>query len=71
MLPVVVQIDFYQADVVYAGTAPTLISGVFQLNVRVPDAVTPGTHVVYLRIGGEGASFPSPDDVSRVTIAVK
>jgi len=70
-LPVAVQIGPYQADVFYAGTAPTLISGVFQLNVRVPDAVAPGSVDVYLSIGGKGTSYPWFDEASLVTIAVK
>jgi uncharacterized protein (TIGR03437 family) len=70
-LPVVVQINQYEADVLYAGTAPTLISGVFQLNVRVPDAVAPGLAFVYLSVGGQGTSYSPVEGMSLVTMAVK
>jgi uncharacterized protein (TIGR03437 family) len=69
MLPVAVQFGQFAAEVTYAGPAPTLISGVFQLNVRVPQTVTPG--VVVVNIGGKGASYPTADLSSLVTIAVK
>jgi uncharacterized protein (TIGR03437 family) len=70
-LPVAVHINRYQAHVEYAGAAPTLISGVFQVNVRVPDAVAPGIAGVYLQIGGAGTTFPTPDNASYVTMAVR
>ena len=35
-LPVAVQIDGQNADVIYAGAAPGLISGAIQINVRIP-----------------------------------
>jgi uncharacterized protein (TIGR03437 family) len=69
-LPVAVQIGFYQADVVYTGTAPTLNSGVFQLNIRVPHGAAPGNDLVYLTIGGQGFHYPGVD-ASIVTIAVE
>jgi uncharacterized protein (TIGR03437 family) len=40
--PVAVQIGEQNADVIYAGAAPGLISGVFQINVRVPDTLLQG-----------------------------
>jgi len=73
-LPVTVQFNSSQAEVVYAGAAPTLISGVFQVNVRVPDAVAPGIVGVYVQIGGVGSKFfpPLPYTYARwVTMAVK
>ncbi len=71
-LPVVVQIGRYQADVVYAGAAPALISGVFQINIVVPETAVSGNGV-FLRIGGVGTNyFSSPRaDPGVVTIAVK
>jgi uncharacterized protein (TIGR03437 family) len=42
-----------QSEVQYMGSAPTLISGVFQMNVLVPDGVPPGGQVpIELMIGG-------------------
>ena len=40
-LPVSVQINYVDALVTYAGSAPGLISGVFQINVEVPDLFSP------------------------------
>jgi uncharacterized protein (TIGR03437 family) len=53
------------ADVVYAGAAPTLVAGVMQINARVPDSVTPGSATpVVVTVGG----FASR---SGVTLAVQ
>ena len=41
--PVAVQINEQNVDVIYAGAAPGLISGVFQINVRIPETMLPGT----------------------------
>jgi len=62
-LPVYVQIGGYLADVLYAGTAPTLISGVFQLNVRVPSEVTPGSNIISISIGGYSTAPPGTGSV--------
>jgi uncharacterized protein (TIGR03437 family) len=40
-LPVSVQIDYMNVEVTYSGSAPGLISGVFQVNVKVPDLLSP------------------------------
>jgi uncharacterized protein (TIGR03437 family) len=40
------------ATATYAGSAPTLDSGFFQINVRVPSGLTPGSQALYLTIGG-------------------
>jgi uncharacterized protein (TIGR03437 family) len=41
------------AEVLYAGAAPGLVAGVFQVNVRVPSSTAPGSAVpVQLRVGG-------------------
>ena len=45
------------ADVLYAGAAPGLVAGVFQINAKVPEDATPGnaeTIVTY----GSGRSQP-------------
>ena len=38
-LPVSVQMDITDATVIYAGSAPGLVSGIFQINVKVPNIV--------------------------------
>ena len=38
-LPVSVQMDTADATVTYAGSAPGLVSGIFQINVKVPNIV--------------------------------
>jgi uncharacterized protein (TIGR03437 family) len=40
------------AEVEYAGLAPTLISGLYQVNLIVPSSLASGDHAVVLRIGG-------------------
>jgi uncharacterized protein (TIGR03437 family) len=40
------------ADILYAGAAPTLITGVYQLNVRVPATAANGDLPVTMTIGG-------------------
>ena len=36
-----VQINYMDAEVTYSGSAPGMISGVFQINVKVPDLFSP------------------------------
>lgn len=43
MLPVTVQIGNQNAQVTYAGAAPGLISGMFQINAVIPDNLPPGS----------------------------
>jgi uncharacterized protein (TIGR03437 family) len=66
MLPVQVEIGGQNpAEVIYAGAAPGLISGVFQINVRIPETIVPGTgYGISLTIG----SMMSP---TQPTISVK
>ena len=40
------------ADILYAGLAPNLISGVYQLNVRLPQSLSDGDVPVVITIGG-------------------
>jgi uncharacterized protein (TIGR03437 family) len=52
-LPVSVQINYVNADVTYAGSAPGSVSGVFQINVRIPNLFSPPPTVpVVITIGG-------------------
>jgi uncharacterized protein (TIGR03437 family) len=64
-LPVKVSIGGQDAEVLYAGAAPTLVAGVMQINTVIPAGVTPGSAVpVVLGVG----TFASR---SGVTLAVK
>jgi uncharacterized protein (TIGR03437 family) len=61
ILPVAVTVAGRQATVTYAGAAPGLVAGVFQINARVPQDVTPGPSVpVTIRVG----EFPGPDGIT-------
>jgi uncharacterized protein (TIGR03437 family) len=52
VLPIAVQIGGLAADVLYAGTAPGLSTGVVQVNCRVPENATPGYSVsIVLTVG--------------------
>jgi len=64
-LPVSVTVGGLDAPVVYAGSAPALITGFFQINVRVPALLPSAAWYVNVRIGA--ASSPS----QTVTVAVK
>ena len=65
VLPVTVTIGGYSAEVLYAGAAPGMISGVMQVNARVPSAVVTSNFVpVVLSVGG----IASQD---KATMAVK
>ena len=52
-LPLSVQINYVNADVTYAGSAPGSVSGVFQINVRIPNLFSPPPTVpIVITIGG-------------------
>jgi uncharacterized protein (TIGR03437 family) len=64
-LQVRVTIGGQQAEVLYAGSAPGLVSGVLQVNARVPGGVVPGNTVpVVVAVGGASSQ-------SGVTLAVR
>jgi uncharacterized protein (TIGR03437 family) len=65
ILPVAVTIGGVDAKVVYAGSAPGSVSGLFQVNAEVPPRVTPGENVpIVLTVG-------SAHSQERVTVAVQ
>lgn len=56
-LPVSVQIGGVDADVLYAGSAPGMVSGIFQINVQVPALVSPSSRIpIVVTIGGFSSS---------------
>jgi uncharacterized protein (TIGR03437 family) len=64
LLPVTVQIAGLPATVAYAGTAPGLVAGVMQVNVRVPPTVPRGLQVqVIVSVGG------TPSNTASIAIA--
>jgi len=65
VLPVVVSIGGAQAQIVYEGSAPMEIQGLFQVNAVVPNGITPGTAVPILLTVGQAQSQ------AGVTIAVQ
>ena len=62
--PVRVMVDDRVADVIYAGAAPGSVSGVMQINVRIPDSARSGSVSLQVSIG----AISSP---AGVTIAVR
>jgi uncharacterized protein (TIGR03437 family) len=64
LLPVTATIGGRPATVLYAGSAPTLVSGVFQVNVRIPEDVEPGPATIQIQVGGAATQ-------AGVTIAVR
>jgi uncharacterized protein (TIGR03437 family) len=65
LLFVVVMVGGVQAQIVYEGSAPTEIQGLFQINAVVPNGVTPGNAVPILLTVGQAQSQ------TGVTIAVQ
>lgn len=56
LLPVRVYINGSLCEVVYAGSAPGFVSGAFQVNVRIPENLRPGTNLPIEVQVGNGAS---------------
>jgi uncharacterized protein (TIGR03437 family) len=54
VLPILVQVNGTDAETLYAGSAPTISSGVFQINFRVP-ATLPnvGAYFVSIKVGNQ------------------
>jgi uncharacterized protein (TIGR03437 family) len=50
VLPVTLKIGGFPAEVLYAGAAPGF-AGLMQVNARVPERLTPGTHDIELTVG--------------------
>ncbi len=50
-LPVSVRIGGAPAEVLYAGAAPGLVAGVFQINARIPEGVVSGAVPVVVTVG--------------------
>ena len=63
-LPVYVRIGTEPAQVEYAGSAPTLVNGALQVNVRIPATAQSGNQPIKLVVG-TAASAPGP------TIAIR
>jgi uncharacterized protein (TIGR03437 family) len=64
LLPVTVQIGGLEAEVKYAGAAPTLVAGALQVNVQIPLDAPSGNVPVVLFVGGVSSQ---PD----VTVAIQ
>ena len=56
-LPVSIRIGTQTADLIYAGSAPTLVNGVLQVNARIPSNLVSGTYPIKLVVG-ENVSPP-------------
>jgi uncharacterized protein (TIGR03437 family) len=61
---VAVSIGGQAADIAYAGAAPFLPAGVFQINARIPAAIAPGNAAVSVSAAGIASA-------GQVTVAVK
>ena len=64
LLPISISIDGVDAEIDYAGAAPGLVSGLLQINARIPDGARSGAVPVSLKVG----SFQSQ---TSVTVAVQ
>ena len=63
-LPIVAYVGFLPAQVIYAGAAPGMVSGYFQINLQMPPNAPSGNLYIGLTIGGA----PIPP---QTTVAVK
>jgi len=52
LLPVTASIGGHTATVLYAGSSPSLVSGICQVNLRIPEDIDAGTQPVEIRVGG-------------------
>jgi uncharacterized protein (TIGR03437 family) len=66
-LPVSVTVGGESAEVLYAGAAPLLVSGVFQVNVRIPSEAPSGSVPVVIAIGS--AANSSNSAACRIEVA--
>jgi uncharacterized protein (TIGR03437 family) len=64
LLPVTARIGGLSAEVLYAGSAPMQVSGIMQVNVRIPDEAPVGVVPLEIQVGS-AVSQPA------VTIAVR
>ena len=64
-MPVTVTIGGQPATIQYAGEAPTLVSGVIQVNAVVPDSIASGNQTVVLTIGSNS------NNTQTITVAVQ
>jgi uncharacterized protein (TIGR03437 family) len=64
LAPVTATIGGLQAEITYAGAAPLAPVGVFQINVKIPAAVSPGAAPVTVSVGGIATT-------KSVTVAVR
>ena len=64
VLPVSVTIGGRTADVLYAGAAPSLVAGLFQINVKIPEDVPAGNQEVIVTVGSAGSQ-------AGLTVAVR
>jgi len=63
-LPVTVTIGGFPAEVVFYGEAPGIVSGIIQINARIPQGLGPGPQPIVFRVGGA----PSQ---ANVTVSVR
>jgi uncharacterized protein (TIGR03437 family) len=64
LLPVSVMIGGQPAQWTFAGEAPSLVSGVLQVNVVVPTNIAPGDQSIIVSVGGNQSQ-------TGVTVSVK
>ncbi len=55
--PVGVTVGFEPAQVLYAGSAPGLVEGVVQINVRISDSLSDGAHPVDVTVGANSTTI--------------
>jgi uncharacterized protein (TIGR03437 family) len=54
--PVTATIDGIDAEVEFVGGAPGQIGGLYQINLKLPEAVRPGQHNVVISVAGQRSS---------------
>jgi uncharacterized protein (TIGR03437 family) len=68
LLNVTATVGGVPAVVQYAGAAPVLVAGVFQVNVTIPDSVPSGNAVLVIQVGTKGGTTSSQPGV---TVAIQ
>jgi uncharacterized protein (TIGR03437 family) len=65
LAPVTATIGGQPADISYAGEAPTLVSGVLQVNAKIPENISSGNQIVVVTIGN------NTNQQQSITVAVQ
>ena len=56
LLPVTATFDGAATEVLFAGAAPGIVAGVIQVNIRIPQTLSGGSHTAAVKVGDTGST---------------